>query len=798
MTLKLSSPEVDATPRTILVTLRATSSHAIDPQQLPEPRLRFKLEGDQGWMVGLVPEWKPLPLPAGQSTYVPTTSLSVYPFMTGYWREGRWNDLLFGQSVSYEVDVIDEAGLIQVVRGSARCTNPQSPTVAVPQIVKTTRDLEDVVQMANGAPSAQVYELPPGCYVSPRTALLPRAQIALFAQQLAVQDGQPTDPKTWAWIEPRTSDGTAAVFAPRGAPDPDIPGARKGAWQNKMVQGPDGLGYSYWSAPSPLHGRAMVMGASKTRPGLATRICCWSPTSLPTGTTPAQWAYFVQNPANKDFRHGFTQIGGELCLVLPSDAPSQDPNEFFIWVDDETGGLRLAEWGLVDPNLPRLHLSGLAFSPMSTPIRSSGTVSGVVVEQCLSTQNMRFGYHVGISPDRFACDVLYWNNHAENDRNNIAPGDSFDPRRHVPWMAIKMDWSPAPGVTIRRACYQENIHVHALGGLRRVHIEGDVIRGGFDGGPEFYSGAGGPWAESKALSAMHNDWWGLGDDFEDQSREVIGGWFSFNKLTHCAVFVSAAVTNWGPVYYVGNVCLDFGAHVAAPLSDGHARQHGDFIKYGSNGAAKRGTVHVWCNTFFTTDPQCGGALADGGGGPGQPYLDVKNCIVCIGGGVGQGYLLQLSTTPRTWTADGNALYVIDTKTRSPWKITGVNTFASYQKVTGQDAHGMWLDPRPYLDTSSGQLRSDPSNPLVGSGVPLVGVFGTSPNIGADQTTTLEDPVAIAKLEEELAAANLRADQATARADAAEQKATDLETLAMQRGHAIEAYRAGNTALQQAP
>jgi hypothetical protein len=239
----------------------------------------------------------------------------------------------------------------------------------------------------------------------------------------------------------------------------------------------------------------------------------------------------------------------------------------------------------------------------------------------------------------------------------------------------------------------------------------------------------------------------------DTTDANFGGWFCRNRIEDCAVHISAAYTGWGPVTYALNTCVQLGGHSAPPLGDGRRRQLGNFCKYGSDGADVRATVQVWSCTCVTEDATCGGFKQDGSPGSGVPYFDQRNTVLCTTGGHNLAKLLSVSlSVPKVWSADGNCLYASH-PVGSPWDIRGVTNFATYQQVTGQDAHGQWTDPRPWLVDYAGgdfHLKASADNPLLGKGVAITGFCTDGCNVGADQTTRLEDPTVLADLKEYLA------------------------------------------------
>ncbi len=183
--------------------------------------------------------------------------------------------------------------------------------------------------------------------------------------------------------------------------------------------------------------------------------------------------------------------------------------------------------------------------------------------------------------------------------------------------------------------------------------------------------------------------------------------------------ISLAPVYDGPVYAMRNVVYRTGV--------GNNSYTGSPFKFNS-GYGHSGPMYLFHNTAdaVLSDPRCNGLYVKSPGS--WELIYARNNVWA-----GTDYAVNNYNTSQPIDLDYDDLWNDGANDLVRWDDTRYATLAEFTAATGQESHGVSVEPA-FADASNGEYALDPSSDLIDAGVVIPGIndnyAGTGPDIGA--------------------------------------------------------------------
>jgi hypothetical protein len=570
------------------------------------------------------------------------------------------------------------------------------------------------------APSGAVVEVGPGYYLRPApNRSLP---LTMIAQYPAIDDArEPINASTRSVIE----GGPVSSPAGSGGPNP-------APWQQVTLTGPGrggapaGAPYRVWKWSNPGLAGTTHIGYAATRAGQPQRIAIWR-TDAADLATPEGWAEKLFT--NQSYNYGAYQIGQDLYLRLPPNAPASDPNQLFI-----TAG---SMYGLV-LNGSDSRVSGFEIRMADHGIRL-GSGNGSVVDHNLLIGNgmgVSFGGIKGPPPVYGTDHVVQYNRIV--DANFWTADHATAPA--IPWSFVKSAIKNMDGTAYGTKAIGSDSTSTGIGAgtAQRVVIRRNTIDGTFNGVTNLsssgYDRHAGQDADIHDNLIRH-----IADDAIEPEEIVINLRAWNNRVEHASTLLSTGPVNVGPIYLFRNEAWRIGNAGAGRFNDGTPGLSGRIFKY-SGTSAPTARVYVLHNTIWTdqTSPNAiDGGAQSAGTGPSPEAFYLRNNILRA-----SKEAFEAPTAAGRWNEDYNSFSTSDPTRGLVFGTRFTTDVAAYRAASGQGSHtnlsGSFIAPPALVDPAAGDLRLPVGSPLVDAGVPVPNVSdragidysGSAPDLGA--------------------------------------------------------------------
>jgi hypothetical protein len=559
--------------------------------------------------------------------------------------------------------------------------------------------------------------------------------VNIVARYPAVDDaGQPINEALRTRVEYGTS-GRPAVSGPTGsaATDPDIYVA---PWVEVTLSGPGfygtavGASYSVWKWTGSPVSACTALGYSDTRTGEPKRVPKWqakgTSMSSAVASPPSGWAELLNT--NLSYRESGFFVDPknltDIYLVLPSHAPSDDPNDLYITLGKGTA----LEISAADSRVSGLEFRCFGSEAAGGTITWNATAHRSVTDHCLFRQVYKGPYYkatqgtLGVTPSTYAVDPTAEYNRFED--SNLWTADTTN-EKAVHWPLIKLSikcFNGASYSTNRVTADCESTAIFGRGGALRLVARHSVSEGLFNGvsmgyqdGYDRYAGYGN---DFHGWTIRHaND-----DGLEMDSQNIaVAAWD--NRVEESSTFSSISPGLIGPVYLWDNIgwrISNVGSQPAYHSSADTGDPGTNWCKYsGKSTPACR--VYGFNNLMWTDQSGMkyvhGPAQATSGATSNERFYLRNNIFRTT------GYCASVAGYPSVaamWDEDYNAwvsephgvtvadpagvvygMQVSGTRYQSAL-LTGAGSIAAYRTATGEGAHSNHFDGADisFIDTAT--------------------------------------------------------------------------------------------------
>ena len=566
------------------------------------------------------------------------------------------------------------------------------------------------------APAGAVVQVGPGHFAAPPKGTMRTQPVSVVAQYAAVDDDRGVINAGQHSIV-----DSGVVASPSGSGQPNA-----GVWQSVA---PDASHPSYvvWKwAGSGLSGATQLGYASSL--GVApARVANWKADSTQLATL-AGWVDLLYT--NLTWNTGFYTDPAhpqDVYVRLPDDA---NPNQYYVTLGAGDG---LALDG------PQTRISGLELREFEDAVTFYQHASFGVVDHNLFIGN-GVGVHVQAEkPSTYGHDHVIERNRF--DDSNLWTTDHVQ-APSIPWDFIKTYVKQANGTlytgTDRVGGASEVSAVDSDGGAQRLVVRNNTIDGLHDGIASYNEGF-------DRYSVQDNDVYDnviehLQDDAVEPSQAAINWRIWNNRSEYTGTCMSTNPVNYGPIYYVRNVCWRVGTDGLQRDQQGHTQPGGVGFKY-SGGSSPTARIYLLNNTIWTDSTLSSvlGGGAYGGGDARTESFYVRNNIFAMssyGFGWPRGY----------WDEDYDYFYSTDpSRTMEPYGGPNEATVTQYRADSGQGQHsqvgddsGGFRTPPQLVDPAHGDIRLVSGSAQIDAGTVVPNIadlagsnyLGEAPDVGA--------------------------------------------------------------------
>jgi hypothetical protein len=167
---------------------------------------------------------------------------------------------------------------------------------------------------------------------------------------------------------------------------------------------------------------------------------------------------------------------------------------------------------------------------------------------------------------------------------------------------------------------------------------------------------------------------------------------------------------------------------------GNTDHTGDSFKFNSSSSDKSGPIYLMHNTAVAAMPDSSGLELNSGSSAGWALVYARNNIWS-----GISYALRNKSVGQPVDLDNDNLWNGNTDDLVDWNDTKYATLAAFAQATGQEAHGLNLNPG-FVSPQNGNYTLKSTSSLIDTGVIIPGINhnyrGLAPDIGAFESATM--------------------------------------------------------------
>jgi hypothetical protein len=576
-------------------------------------------------------------------------------------------------------------------------------------------------RMVRAAPPGAIVEVGPGHFLRP--ALYRTQPLTVLAAYPAVNDAnEPVNANRRTVIEGGQVSSPEGTYGPNHRPWTPVtlvgPG-RGGA--------PSGASYTVWKWSKADIARATHIGYASTPDEMPRRVVIWR-TDASDLATPAGWAEKLFT--NRSYNYGAYQVGEDLYLRLPPNAPSADPNQLYITAGYGFGFRLEGAGSRVSGFEIRMADHGVWLGPGS---------NGVV------DHNLLLGNGSGVSfGGRAGPPTIYGSDHVV-EHNRIVDSnlwtDDHTGQPAIPWAFIKSSIKNADGSTYGTkaiGAYSSSDGISGKGTGQRIVIRRNTIEGTFNGVGD---GANAEFDRSAAqdMDIHDNLLRRIADDAIEPEGVVINFRVWNNRVEQTSTLLSTGPVELGPIYVFRNVVWRTGNSGVGRYNDGSVGMAGRVFKY-SGTSIRAARIFVLHNTIWTdqsTPNAISGGSQSASTGPDTEAFYLRNNIIRV-----SMEAFDAPTAPGKWDEDYNHFSTSDPARGLKFGARFGADVAGYRTASGQGAHtnvsSSFVAPPSLLNPTAGDLRLPPGSPLIDAGARVpnlsdradVDFAGSAPDLGA--------------------------------------------------------------------